>query len=209
MLFRSPLTYHTDRDGALFIQRFDRQVTSGGVERFGMESLASICGLSDYDQPLTHNQACLAIHRYTTNPHQEILEYITRDILNTVLRNTDNHSRNTALLKHPNGSVALSPLFDFAPTFLDPQGVSRAMRWQGDSEKMLGLPVWGQIAIELEKEIGLPSNDLRHWLAALAKSTERLPDTLQQCQVDAAIIDKLIGRIKATTRVLRDAKPHV
>jgi len=204
-----PLDYHNDRDGALFIQRFDRQVTSQGVERFGMESLASICGLNAFDQPLSHNQACQAIYRYTTNPPQEVLEYITRDILNTALRNSDNHPRNTALLKHPNGSVALSPLFDFAPMFLDPQGISRAMRWHGDGEKMLGLPVWGQIAIDLEQQIDLPSSDLRHWLAGLAKNTERLPDTLQHCQVSTDIIDKLIGRIRATTRVLRDAKPHI
>ena len=83
------------------------------------------------------------------------------------------------------------------------------MRWHGDGEKMLGLPVWGQIAIDLEQQIDLPSSDLRHWLAGLAKNTERLPDTLQHCQVSTDIIDKLIGRIRATTRVLRDAKPHI
>lgn len=200
-----PLFYD---DGALFIQRFDRQVTTDGVQRFGMESLASLCGLTSSDATLSHNQACAAIQRCTTNPQQEIFDYISRDILNTVLRNTDNHPRNTALLKHPNGTVALSPLYDFGPSFLDPGGLNRAMRWDGDGEKMLGLPVWGQIACDLEQQLGLPARQLRQWLAALSKNTERLPDTLHQCQVDSAIIDKLIGRIKGTTRMLRDAQPH-
>jgi serine/threonine-protein kinase HipA len=196
------------QDNVLFIPRFDRQVNANGVQRLGLESLASICGCNNFTDHITHNQACRAIQRYTTNPYQEILEYISRDILNVAVRNTDNHSRNTALLKQPNGSVALAPLFDFAPMFLDSLALTRASRWGGNAEKMVELPNWGQVAEDLQQQLGLPAKDLRHWLATLAQKTERLPETMHACQVDSDIIDKLISRIKATTRVLRDAQPH-
>jgi serine/threonine-protein kinase HipA len=200
----APLEY---RDNALFIRRFDRRVTQKGIERLGMESMASVCGISEFGFRGSHNQICEMIDRFATNPGQDVLEYIKRDILNVALRNTDNHSRNTAFLKDPSGTVALSPLFDFAPMFLDPEGIARASRWEAEGEKEIGMPDWGRIAEDLEQRIGLCSKELRQWLAYQALSVERLPETLNHCGVEGGLIERLVGRIETIARTLKDSKP--
>lgn len=59
--------------------------------------------------------------------NRDQLAYMLRDILNLALRNTDNHGRNAAVLR-TGGQVGLSPIFDFAPMFLDPEGPGRGDR---------------------------------------------------------------------------------
>jgi len=76
------------------------------------------------------------------DPQAEVLEYLRRDIANLALGNKDNHARNTALQRDFSGHVALSPLFDFAPMFLHPDGIGRRMRWAaGDA----GSPDWSRV----------------------------------------------------------------
>jgi serine/threonine-protein kinase HipA len=200
----APLEY---QDDALFIRRFDRRVTQTGVKRLGMESMASICGISEFGARGSHNKICEMISRFATDPDREIREYIKRDILNAALRNTDNHSRNTAFLKEPSGTVALSPLYDFAPMFLDPDGIARASRWEAEGEREIGLPDWGCIAEDLEGRIGLDSGKLRQWLSDQAQAVERLPETLNRCGVEESLTVRLAERIDAVARMLQDARP--
>ncbi len=200
----APLEYE---DGALFVRRFDRRVTQEGIERFGLESITSICGISEFGLRGSHNEACRMIHRYASEPRREVLEYIKRDILNVALRNTDNHGRNTALLKSPSGAVALSPLFDFAPMFKDPEGIARAYRWDAEGEKEVGLPEWGRVAEALEEETGLPGKELRHWFADCAPEVANLPETMIRCGVEEGLVDTLSPRIQEVTRRLEEARP--
>jgi serine/threonine-protein kinase HipA len=196
----APLEY---QDDALFVRRFDRRVTPKGVERLGLESMASICGVSEFGFRASHNECCAKISKYATEPRQEILEYVKRDILNVALRNTDNHSRNTAFLKHPSGTVELSPLYDFAPMFLDPEGIGRASRWDAEGEIEIGLPDWGRIAEDLEQETGVCSKDLRQLLAGQASSVKRLPETMNNCGVEAELTERLSDRIETVARMLQ------
>ena len=198
-----PLEY---QDDALFVRRFDRRVTQRGVERLGLESMASVCGISEFGFRASHNDCCAMIGKYATDPRREILEYIKRDILNVALRNTDNHSRNTAFLKPPSGTVELSPLFDFAPMFLDPEGIARASRWNAEGEKEIGLPDWGRVAEDLEQETGFCRTDLRQWMADQAPFVKRLPETMNHCGVEEELITKLSGRIARVARMLQEAR---
>ncbi|ABA87762.1 HipA-related protein kinase, putative [Syntrophotalea carbinolica DSM 2380] len=200
----APLKYE---DGALFVRRFDRRVTQGGVERFGLESMTSVCGISEFGLRGSHNEACKMIHRYATEPRKEIPEYIKRDILNVALRNTDNHGRNTAFLKSPLGVVTLSPLFDFAPMFKDPEGIARAYRWDAEGEMEIGLPDWGYVAEALEKEVDIDSKQLRSWLADCASEVEDLPDTMVRCGVEESLVDDLSRRIQQVAQKLKEARP--
>jgi serine/threonine-protein kinase HipA len=200
----APLEY---QDDALFVRRFDRRVTQGGVERFGLESMTSVCGISEFGLRGSHNEACKMIHRYTTEPRREIREYIKRDILNVALRNTDNHGRNTAFLKSPSGVIALSPLFDFAPMFKDPEGIARVYRWDADGEKEIGLPDWGHVAEALEKETEFTGKELRHWLADCSPEVENLPETMARCGVEENLVDDLSRRIQQVARKLKEARP--
>jgi serine/threonine-protein kinase HipA len=188
------------QDDALFIRRFDRRVASGAVTRYGMESLTSSCGLNTFGARLSNDAICRSIGRHVSHPRTELLEYLRRDILNLALGNTDNHGRNTAVLKRPDGSVALSPLFDFAPMFLDPEGIPRAARW--DNEAPGAMPDFGDVAAAVAGQVIAPA-DLRAWLAGEAARVRQLPETMRACGVADEIIEKLARRIGDLERSLR------
>ncbi len=178
----SPLAWERD---TLFIPRFDRIITPGkSVARLGMESLCSLAGVTDYGAPLFHDRLCQAIKDYCTDPGSDLIEYIKRDILNVVLGNKDNHARNTVVLRRDNGTVALSPLFDFAPMYLDPEGIARVCRWEGDAETA-GTPEWAKVLERLEADLPRGKAALREF----GKHIEALPDVLRQAGVDDDIIE--------------------
>ncbi|MEC7119900.1 MAG: type II toxin-antitoxin system HipA family toxin [Pseudomonadota bacterium] len=140
------------QDRALFIPRFDRQITTAGVERLAQESIATLCGRAGFGIFLTHNQICQAIAEYCTTPQTEIIEYLKRDMANILLGNTDNHGRNTAIQRTWQGQIRLTPLYDFAPMWLHPEGIARQIRWQSDDA---GAPNWSAVLQQITQATGL------------------------------------------------------
>ncbi len=194
-----PLVYEDD---VLFVPRFDRKVSDGRVERLGMHSLYAVANIPGYGAAVRHETYCLALSKVAADPVQELREYIRRDILNLALRNTDNHGRNTAVLRR-NGQVKLSPLFDFAPMFLDPVGIGRVNRWE--DERPGNQPEWAVICEKL-KNLMAPI-ETRTWLADLGEDVKRLPETMQNCHVDDDIIQRLTGWIDEVAAGLIEARP--
>jgi len=195
----APLIYE---DGALFVPRFDRRVVDNHVQRLGMQSLYAIAGIPGYGASVSHNVFCRAIAKVTTEPDKEIREYILRDILNLALYNTDNHGRNTAVLREGD-QITLSPLFDFAPMFLDPEGIGRVSRW--DQERPGGQPEWPAICEALKEFLDPTEN--REWLASLSDKVLMLPDVMKQCLVEDDVIERLDKRIEDVSKGLKDARP--
>lgn len=179
-------------DDTLFIPRFDRVATATGLQRHGFETLASVAGIAEFGKRGDHGVFCDTIVRYATTPGPEIVEYLRRDILNCALRNTDNHGRNSAFLKQGNDTVQLTPLYDFAPMFLDPEGISRSSRWMGALEPVIGRPDWGAIIDVLADSTD--TDMLRDTLRNDAGVVERLPDTMRQCGVEDQVIERLAQR---------------
>jgi len=132
----------TLRDRALFIPRFDREVVNGRVIRYGQESIASLCGIGGFGKVPSHNEVCRQLGEVATDPTREVIEYIKRDIANIALGNKDNHARNTAIQRRHDGAVSLTPLFDFAPMWLHPDGIARRIRWESDDG---GSPKWASV----------------------------------------------------------------
>ena len=62
-----------------------------------------------------------------------VQEYLRRDLLNVVLGNSDNHGRNTSVLRQ-NSGVCFAPVYDLAPMVLDKAGITRTSRWHVDNE---------------------------------------------------------------------------
>lgn len=117
------------RNDMLFFERFDRQVVNGNTVRLHQESLQSVAGIAGFPDGVSQFSLANAIMKHATHPEIELAEFIKRDILNKVLGNTDNHGRNTAMQITQEGVVQLTPLYDFAPMYLDPQIVLRSCRW--------------------------------------------------------------------------------
>jgi len=120
------------KERALFIRRFDRVVGALGVQRLAQESIATLTGMPGFDAVPSHDQVCSAMMARCSDPQAEVLEYIKRDIANLALGNKDNHARNTALQRDFSGGVRLTPLYDFAPMYLHPDGIARRIRWENN-----------------------------------------------------------------------------
>ncbi|QTN29764.1 HipA domain-containing protein [Rhodoferax sp. AJA081-3] len=121
------------RKRALFIPRFDRIVgAGGGVTRLAQESVATLTGMPGFEAVPSHDQICEALIRHCTDPQAEVLEYLKRDIVNLALLNKDNHARNTAVQRNFDNHISLTPLYDFAPMYLHPDGIARRIRWDNN-----------------------------------------------------------------------------
>lgn len=187
-----------ERD-ALFIERFDRVVTAGSVDREGLESVCSLAGVTDFGVATTKDALAAALARVVTDPARELLEFLVRDILDLALGNTDNHGRNTAVLKR-DGLIELSPLFDFAPMVLDPQGIARVCRWRGES----GLPSWTEV-IRTLAPLGLDPDAARSRLRELRSAIESMPQLMKDEGVPqraATMLESAIARTDASLRSL-------
>jgi len=178
------------QDDNLFVPRFDREVRDGGVMRYGMESLCSATGVAEYGTRIRHEDLCATILRYSHQAVVDLVEYILRDVTNVVLGNKDNHARNTALLRFESGEVRLAPLFDFAPMYLDPEGIARVCRWSDDIEQA-GNPDWQQVIGLFPDHESHLSDRMRRFGHAL----ERLPEILRTCGVDDDINEQRNGAI--------------
>jgi len=119
------------RGPSLWLPRFDVVRLKGGELRLGMESLYSLT-----DAPpgswQAHQTYVAALHGLLQASPEDaealVGAYLERDLLNVVFGNSDNHGRNTAILKTLSG-IKLAPIFDFAPMKLDPEGIVRTTRW--------------------------------------------------------------------------------
>ena len=145
------------KERALFIRRFDRVVGEQGVQRLAQESIATLTGMPGFGAVPSHDQVCRALMARCTDPQTEVLEYLKRDVANLALGNKDNHARNTALQRDFSGGVRLTPLYDFAPMYLHPDGIARRIRWE---DKDAGSPDWARVlnrVCELDAQTPAPA----------------------------------------------------
>lgn len=183
----------------LFVPRFDRErLADGSILRHGLETLCSAMGIAEFGHTFRHEELCACIAKYSSNPAADLLEYLRRDILNLALANSDNHARNTSFLKQ-NANVRLSPLYDFAPMELDPEGISRQVRWQG--ETLYTLP-WNPIAELLSPWVS--QDALRAFLCEISFHLERLPQTMSDLQVPAPLIEYCQDRWPQMLKSIRE-----
>ncbi len=191
-------------NNALFIPRFDRETSDNGVMRHGLESLCSLAGIAEFGASPSQNLLLDALARYSSCRDEDLKEFIYRDILNVAMGNTDNHPRNSAVIK-TDKQVRLSPLFDFAPMILDDQGIARCCRWEGDAEEA-GRPEWGRVA-ELLQPYGIDSKLFRKELRHFAEKIILLPKIMQRHGVDEDLIERLQPRVDNVYQSLRRAAP--
>lgn|SRR5690606_12128332 len=176
----------THEHGLLFLPRFDRHVDAGGVQRLHQESLASLAGLQGFGVPCRQNALLDALRRHATDPLLETIEFLRRDVLNLAMRNTDNHARNHAVQRLPDGTIQLTPLFDFAPMYLDPEFIPRSVHWADSRD--VRLHAWGEVLPALG--LGdLELESVRYELKAFAPVVAALPDTMREQGVEPAIIE--------------------
>lgn len=173
----------------LFVPRFDRAVHQGKVLRHHQESAAAVAGMVGFDARPTQFELLNALRSVLTDKEAGTIEFLKRDVLNLAMRNTDNHARNTAAQKIGK-EVRLTPLFDFAPMYLDPDGISRATRWYHPETKK-EITNWGDVIDALD----LGADERINVLAEMAAFGEKL-DGLSDCMRDAAVDDDIINHLQ-------------
>lgn len=181
------------KDSALFIPRFDRVNKNNQIFRFGMESFYSAGMISDFGVPMHMEDMSEIILQYSELPTEDLAEFILRDLLNFIFLNTDNHGRNTALLKSSEtGKVHLSPLFDLAPMALDPEIIVRMSKWKQFES---AIPDWKKIAGFYDQK--LSTNLISKRLANLYKQIKQIPVLLETEQADDLIIEQVTNKINS------------
>lgn len=187
-----PSTY---AEGVLMIPRFDRKKRECvGTIRLGQESLVSAIGVADFGHVGTHEAYIDVLRQYSADPFADIVEYMKRDIANLALGNPDNHGRNSALSKHHDGTIRLSPLFDFAPMRLAKEGIVRSTRWammrDGGRDH---LPDWKSICAALVPDPA-EHNALTAALTEFAEHLREAPAMAKDLGASPDILDRAMGR---------------
>lgn len=193
------------QDDTLFIPRFDRQIKHGKVLRLHQESAASLAGIVGFDAMPSQFALLQAVRDVVTDQAAETIEFLKRDILNLAMRNTDNHARNTAVQQLGN-EICLTPLFDFAPMYLDPDGIARAARWYHPETKK-ELHAWKVILATI------PMRDDERARIALAllqfgQQLHALGQHMQAAGVDDDIIAFLTPHIATQITQLKTLEEH-
>jgi serine/threonine-protein kinase HipA len=181
-------------DGVLIIPRFDREVADGGLVRFGQESLTSALGIAEFGARGRHETYLKLIQDVSAEPLHDTVEYILRDMLNLAMGNPDNHGRNTALRKFPDGTVRLSPLFDFAPMRIDASAIPRSTIWECMRLQNRDTnPDWREVC-EAVASPAVPAEDLMEALAAKEDALRQLPEMAKRAGVPDSVIEHVIVR---------------
>lgn len=199
---------------SLWLPRFDRAVQSAAVHRYGMESTYSVMGMLGNGARLQHPDviSALTIHS-DTDPDEILTEYLVRDIINKAIGNTDNHGRNSALLKR-DGKVFLAPAFDLAPMVLDHEGIARSSVWPTEYRDRQGNTDYPAIVKALASS---PENVASAMEARLYELTDfpayaielGLPETVQRHpQVNLDLFEQLWPVMTDLIRNGRGQDPH-
>lgn len=197
-------------NGMLFVRRFDRATIDGKVKRLHQESLASLAGHQQFGIRANHFDLVAAFLPHVDDVEDELIEYMRRDVLNLAMRNTDNHARNTALQKTPDGQVRLTPLFDFAPMFMDREMIARTCKWlDEDGREVRALD---DIIERLPVSTDIKAN-VATALRAFQPVVELLPDKMRGV-VDDSIREQCLRSIETQCEALssissRPDKPGV
>jgi len=185
----------------LFVRRFDREVGPDGVIHLHQESLASVIGQRDFGMAHSQQSLVTGIRSVVTDAPRETLEFIKRDVLNQALRNTDNHARNTAVQRTSDGCIQLTPVFDFAPMFKDPEVIPRSCVWR--DKVGVRQSDWKQVIDQLE----IPDDErasIAAELAEFAKTVGRLDVIARDCGVEQEVLGQCLKSIEAQARQLQD-----
>jgi serine/threonine-protein kinase HipA len=186
----------------LFVRRFDREVTQAGVvQHLHQESLASIIGQRGFGIAQSQQSIVAGIRRVVSDAACETLEFIKRDVLNLALRNTDNHARNTAVQRTADGIVQLTPVYDFAPMFKDPELVPRSCHWRDKAG--VRQSNWKQVIEQLD----VPDSErsaIAVELLEFGKMVARLDVIARNCGVEPDVLSQCSRAIETQAKQLDD-----
>lgn len=177
-----------ERYPSLWLPRFDVAFINGQKTLYGLESIYSIMQKAPGSY-LNHFEVIRRlVARLQLNAEQTadmVIEWVKRDMLNIAFGNSDNHGRNSAILKKTD-SMWLAPVYDFAPMKADPEGVVRTTQWGSPCEEG-GHYQWHLIAQQLNDLVS--DRVLLQELRILANKLKGLKSRLAARGVPTSILE--------------------
>ncbi|MCE5988090.1 type II toxin-antitoxin system HipA family toxin [Pseudomonas sp. NY15349] len=176
---------------SLWMERFDRQVTDQGVQRFAVESMYSLCGVTEPGSRMGHLEVIETLVGLWKMAGQGkevpdlIADYLRRDLINKILGNADNHGRNTAIIR-TRDTVRLAPIYDLAPMVMDQEGVTRTTKWPALIERA-GEIDWHAACVALAEFID--PDEAYQRLRQEARHLLALPDILSGLGLPEAVMN--------------------
>lgn len=173
---------------SLWLERFDRSVAPTAVARAAVESIYSLAQVTTPGSYLNHVDVIFLLSQLWAEVDQSdaiqslVNEYVRRDLLNSILGNSDNHGRNTAIIRAADG-LRLAPIYDLAPMVMDEEGITRTTKWPK------GIEVAGQVnwlaASQALRDVADPETTYEY-LRSEAKRLLALPDLLAESGLPTA-----------------------
>ncbi|MEH6345194.1 MAG: HipA domain-containing protein [Bermanella sp.] len=131
------LDYHNadgDEDTALLVERYDRKISGGHIERIHQEDLCQICGFppgSKYEMNTDTGmpgykagpgikELFTTIRDKSTLPIKDLQECGFRIFFSIICGNDDAHAKNFSFLHLDNGRLTLTPAYDLVSTQVYP-----------------------------------------------------------------------------------------
>ena len=122
-----------------------------------------------------------------------VIEYLRRDLLNIVLGNSDNHGRNTSIIRWSRG-LGLAPIYDLAPMVLDDSGITRTSRWSNENE-LGGRYDWRGICAEASAAAQVNCDALWSGLCDFAKKLAPLKRLAEECGVPDEVLNHHVASL--------------
>jgi serine/threonine-protein kinase HipA len=184
---------------SLWLPRFDRLKNSGDITRCAIESLYSLVGNTEPGATVLHSVYLKQLADDWRDVGQEdgveamVIEYLCRDLFNVVLGNSDNHGRNTSIIRSPSG-LELAPIYDLAPMVLDNSGITRTSRWSNENE-LGGRYDWRGICAEASAATKVNSEALWKGLRDFAKNLAPLKRLAEECGVPDEVLNHQVASL--------------
>ncbi|WPN53986.1 HipA domain-containing protein [Pseudomonas sp. P9_2] len=191
---------------SVWMHRFDRQVTAQGVQRYAVESIYSLAGVTVPGSAMAHREVLellIGLWREAGQSHEVpalVAEYLKRDLLNKILGNSDNHGRNTSIIREAN-TLRLAPIYDMAPMVMDDEGVTRSTKWPKELERA-GEVDWRGVCDSLGDLVD--SQKLFEDLRVIAQQLSALPDILSTSGLPAVTMNHPAIALKNLPRRLKE-----
>ena len=91
----------------------------------------------------------------------------------------------SAITRTADNGIALTPLYDFAPMYLHPEGIARTTRWERDDN---GQPEWGSVIAQAAQASGLPASTFAQSIKEMALPLTTLVEEMHRLGLPTDLI---------------------
>lgn len=197
----------------LEIQRYDRRVVEGKVERIHQEDFCQVFGCVSRlkyqeDGGPSARQIYGALMQYSQRKVQDAIKFVKMLIFNYLIGNTDTHAKNFSMLHiNKSNAVALAPAYDLVAIDIYPAKVVSnvmALVVNGKAKySSLRRKDWIALFTQLEINPTIMMKEMEKAFAHIAEDAQALADRLNADPLTASgVYEKILKNIRRRTETL-------